>query len=147
MSTLIDLLAGSGEATTRAQNWTPMTSQYYNPDSIWAVVAYLGDVNKELKLYPGQDPHGNQIAFLSNRPPKTRARRGAPPAKSATVFRQGSVTYNNVEACDVASLEEKHFIAGKLLAADAKFIVLTPAERADLEAQLAEIEGVAEAEE
>lgn len=143
---LLDVLAESSQVTTAAQNWTPMTSAYYDPASIWAVVAFIRVTHPELKLYKGQDPHGNQIAFLSNRPPKTRARRGAPPASSATVFRQGSITYNNLAQVDVSSLEEKHFIAGQLMADDAKFTDLKPAERQALEARLAELEGVSQGE-
>jgi hypothetical protein len=121
-----------------------MTSAYYDPGSIWAVVAYIDVTNEDLKAYPGLDPHGNQIAFISNRPPKTKARAGAPPAKSATVFRQGSVTYNNLEEVNVSDLEEQHFIAGQLMAANAGFVELTPQEREELTERLAELEGVVE---
>jgi hypothetical protein len=120
-----------------------MTSGYYDPGSIWAVVAYIDVTNEDLKLYPGNDPHGNQIAYLSNRPPKTKARAGAPPAKSATVFRQGSITFNNLpQVVAEDELEEKHFVAGAIMAANAGFAELSSTERETLTDRLAELEGV-----
>lgn len=130
MTTLKEVLASAGSVTAAAANApTPMVGERYPTDLLWALVARAATSIEDAKLYPGRDPNGNQLAFISNRVPGRKSPAGAPPAQQVTVYRQGSVTFNGVATIDASTLSEAEEAAGQLMAADSGMLKLDDKER------------------
>lgn len=126
---LEDVLTSAGAVTKQAaEGARPMVGARYPTNLIWAVVARASSIIEDAVIYPGRDPNGNQIAFVSNRPPGQNVPQGAPPAEQVTAFRQGSATYNGVEPIDASTLTEGEIALGQLLAFDASMLDLSEAD-------------------
>lgn len=144
---LQDVLASSGAVTKQAaEGARPMVGARYPSDLIWAVVVRAQALIEGSEIYPGRDPNGNQIAFVSNRPPGQNTPAGAPPAEQVTAFRQGSATFNGVAVIDASTLTDGEIAAGKLLANDAGMLDLSDADIKALQKVVADEDKAAEAE-
>ncbi len=127
--TLSDVLASAGAVTKQAaEGARPMVGVRYPIDLIWAVVVRAKNDIEGAEIYPGRDPNGNQIAFVSNRPPGQNTPAGAAPAEQVTLFRQGAATFNGVAVIDASTLTDGELAAGKLLAHNAGMAKLSDAD-------------------
>lgn len=127
--TLSDVLASSTAVTKQAaEGARPMVGARYPIDLIWAVVVRAKNDIEGAEIYPGRDPNGNQIAFVSNRPPGQNVPAGAAPAEQVTAFRQGSATFNGAAVIDASTLTNGEIALGKLLANDAGMADLSDAD-------------------
>lgn len=128
---LEELLASSGPAIAAVGQATNVTvSQRYTTDQLWNVAARAYNTIEGANIYPGRD--GNQLCYISTRPPGQNARRGEAPAKSVTVYKQGAVNFVNVAAIEGTEFTEAEKAAGQLLAEKCGMLSLSDEEKASL---------------
>jgi hypothetical protein len=138
MANALEELLASSEQVTKTAGGTAAAQvpEYYPVDMLWAVAARAVTSIDGAKMYEGRD--ANQLAFISTTPPRSggrnRKRAGQVATQQVTIYKSGSVTFNNVDVIDIASLTVQEVAAGQLLAHQSGQVKLTPAEVSNFQA-------------